>query len=62
LIGIAILVTSGAAFIAVCYDDVYRRLHMYHPHLATRRRTEDDKHKEQVNIDLWSALKTLAIR
>jgi ATP/ADP translocase len=41
LLGIAVLVITGVAFIIVCYDDVYRRMREFHPQVTQRKYLHD---------------------
>lgn len=62
LVGIAFLVLFSCVFIAICYDDVYRRLRMYHgggPHRKPMQPGERETlEKEQMTT--WEAMKMLA--
>ena len=42
-------------------DDIYRRLHMYHPQLVNRRRHEEEEKKDEMEISMWQALRTLSV-
>jgi AAA family ATP:ADP antiporter len=66
LIGIAVLVFFGCVFIAFCYDDVYRRMRLFHP-LVLQRRIENASKEKEAHSELtedemgtWQALRTLA--
>ena len=64
LVGIALLVFFGCVFIAVCYDDVYRRLRLYHPVILHRRsptpQNQLEKEATEEEMSMFDAWKTLS--